>query len=191
MKIAIVDIETTGFLPKGLILEVGIAELDLETGNAISIYDKLVKEEGFSEDHKDSWIFKNSDLKHEDIMSADPLDVSAIQEILNNYSATAFNKRFDFGFFRARGLQVDELDCPMLLATNVCRLPGKFRSYKWPTVEEAWKHFFPNESYSEKHRGADDAMHEAKIVYELYKMGVFRVPAGSISSDVQSASAAA
>ncbi|MDD2999466.1 MAG: hypothetical protein PHV05_10435 [Candidatus Riflebacteria bacterium] len=61
MKIAIVDIETTGFLPKGLILEVGIAELDLETGNAIPIYDKLVKESGFSEEHNSSWIFKNSD----------------------------------------------------------------------------------------------------------------------------------
>lgn len=176
MKIAVVDIETTGFLPKGLILEVGIAELDLETGNTIPIYDKLVKESGFCEDHKDSWIFKNSDLKFEDIMQADPLDAAAIQGILNSYQATAFNKRFDFEFFRSRGLKINELDCPMLLSVNVCRLPGKYRAYKWPTVEEAWKHFFPNEPYSEKHRGVDDALHEAKIVYELYKMGVFKVP---------------
>ncbi|MDD2999465.1 MAG: hypothetical protein PHV05_10430 [Candidatus Riflebacteria bacterium] len=109
-------------------------------------------------------------------MQADPLDAPAIQGILNSYSATAFNKRFDFEFLKSRGLKVKELDCPMLLAVNVCRLPGKLRSYKWPTVEEAWKHFFPNEPYSEKHRGADDALHEAKIVYELYKMGVFKVP---------------
>lgn len=176
MKIAIVDIETTGFLPKGLILEVGIAELDLATGTAVPIYDRLVRENGFSEEHKDSWIFKNSDLKFEDVMQAEPLDTSAIQNILNSYPATAFNKRFDFEFMKSRGLKVKELDCPMLLAVNVCRLPGKFRGYKWPTVEEAWKHFFPDEPYSEKHRGADDALHEARIVYELYKMGVFKVP---------------
>ncbi|MDD3001685.1 MAG: UvrD-helicase domain-containing protein [Candidatus Riflebacteria bacterium] len=176
MKIAIVDIETTGFMPKGLILEVGIAELDLKTGNVTPIYDKLVKEEGFGEEHKNSWIFKNSDLKFEEITEAEPLNVPAIQEILNNYPATAFNKRFDFGFLRPRGLKINELDCPMLLATNICKLPGKFGKHKWPTVEEAWKHFFPNEPYSEKHRGADDALHEAKIVYELYKMGVFKVP---------------
>jgi hypothetical protein len=47
MKIAIVDIETTGFLNKGgLIAEVGIILLDLETGETECIYEELVKEFG-------------------------------------------------------------------------------------------------------------------------------------------------
>ena len=65
----------------------------------------------------------------------------------------------------------------MLLATDVCKLPSRNGKpgYKWPSVEEAWKHFFPNTKYVEAHRGADDAKHEALIVYELYKMGLFRI----------------
>ena len=65
----------------------------------------------------------------------------------------------------------------MHLATELCKLPNKngYSNYKWPSVEEAWKHFFPNVPYVEQHRGADDAKHEALIVYELYKMGVFVV----------------
>ena len=40
---------------------------------------------------------------------------------------------------------------------------------------KAWQHFFPGVDYIEQHRGADDAVHEAQIVYELYKLGVFTV----------------
>lgn len=36
--------------------------------------------------------------------------------------------------------------------------------------QEAWRHFFGNTGYIEKHRGLDDAIHEAKIVFELHKM---------------------
>lgn len=37
------------------------------------------------------------------------------------------------------------------------------------------RHFFPAITYNECHRGADDAKHEALIVYELYKLGVFKL----------------
>jgi DNA polymerase-3 subunit epsilon len=42
-------------------------------------------------------------------------------------------------------------------------------------VEEAFKFFFPESQYIEAHRGADDAKHEAMIVYELYKLGIFKI----------------
>lgn len=32
---------------------------------------------------------------------------------------------------------------------------------------------FGNTGYIEAHRGLDDAIHEAKIVYKLYQMGEF------------------
>ena len=65
----------------------------------------------------------------------------------------------------------------MILSTNICKLPNKngYSGYKWPSVEEAFQYFFPYTGYIEKHRGADDAEHEAMIVYELYKMGVFTI----------------
>ena len=62
----------------------------------------------------------------------------------------------------------------MQLSTNICKIPSP-RVFKWPKVEEAHKHFFGDIGYVEQHRGADDAYHEADIVYELFKMGVFQL----------------
>jgi len=57
----------------------------------------------------------------------------------------------------------------MLFATKVCKIPGFYGSWKWPKVQEAWDFLFGKTNYIEKHRGADDALHEAQIVYKLYK----------------------
>ncbi len=175
MKIAVVDIETTGFLNKGgLIVEVGIILLDLENGETECLYDELIREEDFSKEHKDSWIFENSDLKYKDVLEANSLNIEKIQEILDKYPATAYNKKFDFDFLRSRGLIINDLPCPMLLATNICKINATNKyGYKWPKVQEAWNFFFPDTDYIEGHRGADDAKHEALIVYELYKRGIF------------------
>ena len=174
-KILIVDIETTNFLQRGgLIVEVGIVELDLNTGEAKIVYDELVKEEGLDGTHGDAWIFNNSDLKFIDCMKAKPLDKERIQLILDKYPATAYNKKFDFDFLRSRELEVKELECPMVLATDVCKIPNVNKAgFKWPSVQEAWA-IIVKEDYTEAHRGADDALHEARIVYELYKMEVFK-----------------
>jgi DNA polymerase III epsilon subunit-like protein len=52
MKIAIVDIETSGFQNQGgLIVEVGVVGLDLETGSITDEFDAIVKEEGYGEKH--------------------------------------------------------------------------------------------------------------------------------------------
>ena len=183
-KILIIDLETTGFLNKGgHIVEVGIVELDLSTGEKKIIFDEIVLEHGTSwPEIRDSWICNNSDLKPNAIASAKDLEMYArtIQQILNGYpaGATAFNNAFDFGFMEDRGFNFPKkLPCPMLLATPICKIPNRngYAGYKWPKVEEVHLHFFGDVGYIEKHRGADDAMHEAAIVYELYKRGVFKI----------------
>jgi DNA polymerase-3 subunit epsilon len=45
---------------------------------------------------------------------------------------------------------------------------------KW-AGQEAYDFFFGKTDYIETHRGADDAFHEAEIVYELYKRGIFKI----------------
>jgi len=173
-KIAIVDIETTGFLNRGgLIVEIGIASLDLQNGEISELYHALVKEEGFDETHRNSWIFKNSNLTHSEVMSAKPLESKKLQEIFNKYPATAYNKKFDFDFLKSRGLKIRELPCPMILATPICKLPGPY-GYKYPSVQEAWD-IFIGEEYTEEHRGLDDAMHEARIIWELIQQGIFPI----------------
>lgn len=184
-KILVLDIETTGFLQQGgSIVEIGIVELDLNTGAIVTIFDSLLREEILTAKHKEEpfgWIFRNSDLTPDQVRNAPPaMEVlEQVQKILDSYplGCTAFNKSFDFGFLKDRGLKIKELPCPMLLSTDVCKLPNKngYNSFKWPKVDEAFEHFFPKVEYTELHRGADDAKHEAMIVYELYKQGIFKV----------------
>lgn len=185
-KILVLDIETTGFLNQGgSVVEIGIVELNLDNGEVKLIYDSLCREDILTAKHRESpfgWIFKNSDLKIEELREAPKFDIvkKEVQSILDKYplGCTAFNNQFDFGFLRNRGVKINGLPCPMKLSTDICKLPNRngYRNYKWPNVEEAFKHFFPDVEYTEKHRGGDDAKHEAMIVYALYKMGVFKLP---------------
>ncbi len=184
-EIAVVDIETSGFQNQGgLIVEIGIVSLDLDTGNITNEFDSIVKEDDFSIKHSQNpfgWVFQNSDLKYEDVVSANSLIemLPSIQKIFDKFpiGATAFNKQFDFGFLQSRGLKIRELPCIMLSATDVVDLPPNpgFYTPKWPKVEEAWEYFFPNIDYIEAHRALDDARHEALIAYELYKLGKFEI----------------
>jgi DNA polymerase III epsilon subunit-like protein len=60
-NIAIVDIETSGFQNEGgLIVEVGIVGLNLETGIVTNEFNAIVKEDSFGEKHSKSpygWVF--------------------------------------------------------------------------------------------------------------------------------------
>jgi len=182
--ILILDIETTGFLNNGgKIVEIGIVELNLEFGEMKIIYDKMCHERPITKKEVEkAWIIENSDMTVEDVQNSQQLkeQQEEIQEIINRYplGATAFNNEFDFGFLEDRGFTFPKkLDCPMKLSTNICKLPNKNNKpgYKWPKVEEAHEFFFGEVGYVEAHRGADDALHEAEIVLELFKRGIFKV----------------
>ena len=73
----------------------------------------------------------------------------------------------------------------MRLLTPYTKLPKKGRGYgyKWPKVQEAWDYLFGKTDYVEQHRGADDAMHEAKIVHEMIKREWLKVPGFEIKKD--------
>ena len=180
-KVAIIDIETTGLDPYfDLILEIGIVELNLLTGETRVIFDSLIREPNFGEEHRGSWIFYNSDLKYEDVRNAPLLQEkrNELMEIFRNYAVSAFNISFDLGFLKLRSFNFPlELPCIMLTATPVCRIPSRngFGEFKWPSVQEAWDFFFPESDYVEKHRAADDAVHEASIFFELYVRGYFNI----------------
>jgi len=182
-NILIIDIETTDFQARnGKIVEVGIVDLNLNTGERKIIFDKVCHERPITREHVEkSWIVNNSDLTVQDIQRSPQLLhlQYEIQDILYNYplGATAFNNAFDFGFLESRGfIFPKKLACPMKLSTDLCRLPKKTGyGWKWPNVEECHKFLFGDVGYIEKHRGADDAYFEAEIVYELYKRGIFKI----------------
>ena len=172
-RVLVCDIETTGLDPlKDLIVEVGLVLIDLKTGAIEKCFDQVVREASFGDAHKKAWVFANSDLKFGEVQSA-PLLLSVKEEIqnyFNRFPATAYNKQFDFGFLRQRGIKIPyELDCPMQMATPILKIPHWKSGYKYPSVEEAWRYYFPTIKYLEKHRAYDDAMHEAQIVRNMYQ----------------------
>lgn len=185
MWIGIVDIETTDFLERGgHIVDLGIAGLNTDTGEIKTLFNSVCREHGMTASERNAWIFSHSDLTIEDVRNAPLLDdlKDEIQRVLLSTAGnTAYNKRFDFSFLVSRGFDIGyELPCPMLMSTPIVKAtPIRYGSYKWPSVEESWRHYFPNEPYCEAHRGLDDAKHEARIVYELFKLGHYNVALAS------------
>lgn len=181
-NILIVDIETTGFMPLGKIVEIGAVSLDIDTGEIAPVFDSLCKPEGITVGEvRTAWIIENGYIDMVELKAARPLKqiCAEFQSVIDNgdwIGCTAFNRQFDFSFLEREGIKLPKpLDCPMLLATDICKLPSRNGKpgYKWPKVEEAWAHLIGTE-YVEKHRGCDDAIHEAQIVWKLIEMGIFK-----------------
>ncbi len=175
-EIIVLDIETTGFLPNGKIVEIGMVLLNIKTGIIKTIFDEIIcPEKRFSDS---AWIFQNSDLTFAMVLDGFSLNYHKpkIQELLNKYPVTAFNKKFDIGFLKSFGFKVPkELPCIMLELTPYAKLPGPY-GYKWPKVEEAWQYLFPDFEYSEAHRAFDDAFHEARILLEMIRRKYYTFP---------------
>lgn len=185
-KIVVLDIETTeiAVAKGGRIVELGMVELDLATGQKKMLYNKVFNPGGITaEQLATKWICASGYMTPQEILAGANFEECQpeIQNILDQYpnGATAFNRVFDVSFLKNEGIVFQrDLPCPMLLATNICKLPHARggSGYKWPKVQEAWDHFFgKNTGYVELHRGADDAWHEADIVYEEFKMGIFKL----------------
>ena len=173
--VIVLDIETTGLLPEvDMICEVGLCFLNLESGDIKPIFNTICQEENKRFRHN-SWIFRNSDLKYVDVINAPYLEVfrEELQGIFNlDYPCTAYNQEFDFGFLEFRDFRINQKFWdPMLKLTPILKIQNYsyYARYKWPSVWEAHNYFFPNERYIETHRALDDAIHEAKIIYETYK----------------------
>jgi DNA polymerase III epsilon subunit-like protein len=180
MKILIIDIETTGFLPTGKIVEVGLVELDLTTGGKRVLFDKVINPNLPKDELDKAWIVTQGYMTSEEILNGILFEdvKDEIQDIVNQYpeGVTAYNRNFDCDFLDIYGISFPKLlKCPMKASTNICKIPFKNGKggNKWPNVEEAYNFFFPNNDYTELHRGADDAYHEADIVLVLHRLGKF------------------
>ncbi len=58
----------------------------------------------------------------------------------------------------------DRSFCTMKATTQICKLPGAYGDYKWPKLQEAYKHFFGKEF-----DGAHDAMADVRACAEVYR----------------------
>lgn len=182
-KILVIDIETLGgFVPsKGFIAEIGIVELDIKTGETKTLFDSLCKHPKMTAKLHDSWIFQNSTMTIQDVRNAPFLSEiqEEVQGIIDKYQlgVTAYNRKFDITYMEGYGFTFKKLQpCPMLELTPIAKIPHKNgKGNKWPSCEQAWEFLFPNVEYIELHRGADDALHEAKIIFEMIKKGYYKL----------------
>jgi DNA polymerase-3 subunit epsilon len=138
-EIVVVDIETSGFQKKGgLIVEVGIVALNLDTGNIFNEFNEIVKEKDFGEKHAKypyGWIFKNSDLKYEDVLPCLMLSAAPVVDLPPNpgYPDPKWPKvqeAWDFFFpssaYKEAHRALDDARHEALIAYELYKL-GKFR----------------------------------------------------------------
>jgi DNA polymerase III alpha subunit (gram-positive type) len=179
-EILVLDIETTGLSPANdFILELGIVKLNLETGVITELFDKVFKDPNLTAKHRNSWIFQNGFMDINEVRKAKPLSsyTKEIQEILTPYKGkiTAWNRNFDQSFLVSNGFDLgDDVQCPMKASTHFFKIKGT-RGFKWPKAQEAWDILFPDTKKIEAHRGLDDSIMEAKIIFELVQMGVYTI----------------
>jgi DNA polymerase-3 subunit epsilon len=54
--------------------------------------------------------------------------------------------------------------CTMLAMTPICKFPGNYGDYKWPKLQEAYRHAFGTEF-----QGAHDALADVRACSEVYR----------------------
>ncbi|RLI61496.1 MAG: hypothetical protein DRO88_12950 [Promethearchaeia archaeon] len=170
-EVMIIDLETTGFFPfKDLIVEIGIVQLDLNSGKRDHIMNELVIEsEKRLSQKRNSWIFKNSDLTYEELLekgiSLSEIS-SKLSDLFRSNKFTGFYSEFDFTFLEARGFKIDKAADIMYLSRKYLNI--YYGIDKYPSVEECMKRILKDYS-KEPHRAIKDAEIEAKILFEICK----------------------
>jgi len=80
--------------------------------------------------------------------------------------------------FLRQGLKIPFLDkkrlCTMIESTDYCRLPGRYGSYKWPTLPELHSTLF-GEDFQGNHDAEADVTACAKCFFELKRLRVLQV----------------
>jgi DNA polymerase III epsilon subunit-like protein len=84
--------------------------------------------------------------------------------------AVAHNVRFDRLLMDSEYSRLDRRAdwpatfCTMVAATDIVRLPGNYGKYKWPSLEEAFRHF-----YHRAPAGAHDALADVRTCMAIFE----------------------
>jgi DNA polymerase III epsilon subunit-like protein len=173
-KMYIVDIETTGItgIPRDLILEIVIFELDKNTFRYINVYETVIKYP-ITEMIKESWIVKNGYISLQEISQGKELDivVKEVQKILLEKEWTCFNVSFDYErFLKQEPYYLDPPQyCLMEKMTPIVREYAPWlKGHKYPKLQEAYKYLY-NKDVDETHRAKEDTYLSTKITIKLLK----------------------
>jgi DNA polymerase III epsilon subunit-like protein len=178
LDVLVVDIETASIdankdkwdIRNCLICEIGIANLNLDSGKINPVFNQICREDDPPD--PDSWVFKSTSLTCEMIAKSTHFKdlKDELQEILNEKPVTSWGHDFD----------LDRLEChprcldivtkfwdPKRTLKNFLKIPSEWGyGYKWPSVMEALKYFYPKQKLEQNHRAIDDAKIEADIILQ-------------------------
>jgi len=73
-------------------------------------------------------------------------------------------KKAEAYYFKEPFIEFTDSFCTMLALTNIIKLPGKGKMYKWPKLEEAYKHYYKQELVD-----AHDALADCIACMKVYK----------------------
>lgn len=91
-----------------------------------------------------------------------------------------FDSRIMAGTYLRSGFPIDSLQvphrvCTMKASENVLKLPGKFAGkYKWPTLDEAYRHLVDPAGFDGAHDALVDAKACAEVLWKLEDAGHIR-----------------
>lgn len=188
LEIFVLDTETTGLVgcPNDHIVDVAVCRVRPYLGTVEPVMSTVVGHDvsKWPQDQKEAWIFENTDLTLDDVMSATPAPFVAaeLQSLLEGRMATSFNVKFDFDRFlyhRPWSLQgrMKLTPCIMLSSMPVCRIPGTYDQYKWPRLQEAYDMLVDGDpaqiGEEQRHRALEDAVMASYVLIELIRRGLY------------------
>ncbi len=190
MSILVFDTETTGLPPRGVtdpkapglphVVELGAAVF------AVSVNGAFERVRGFSTIIKpDGWEIPEAAAKVHGISTEraaaegvpawralwmfERLIRSAEIVVAHNldFDLLMINAEFARIGFGSPMIGIDKF-CTMKATTPICRIPGRYRDFKWPKLEEAYRHLF-GEDFDGAHSAEADLEACARIYAELMR----------------------
>lgn len=178
-EIYVIDTETTGLngFPFDFIVEIAICKITNKK-EITEVYNSVVGHNVTIWPYtlRSSWIFYNSTLTLKDVKNAKKQILVAhdIRLILKGKIVTSFNVDFDFRKFLSKapwkltGVISKIYPCIMLASTNLCKIPGPYDNYKWPTLYEAYKILCDGKNPI-SHRAMDDARMASEVLVKIFE----------------------
>lgn len=190
-EIYVLDTETTGLkgAPIDLVVDIGIAKVDLEKGSVSKVYDSVV---GYDVNEWDdylsnAWIFTNTDMTLDMVADAPPVVkvIDDVRRILRGKSVTSYNVQYDMDKFLYKepwNLKGTFNECKdiMLAAKDVCKLPSMYHEgdYRYPKLDYAYKTIVEGDPAgihgNQDHRAYSDAIVASYVMIQMYRDGQYK-----------------
>lgn len=175
MDILVVDIENGNIDSKRdpwhiencVICEIGIAQLDLDTGRIKPIFCQICREDNHPDPN--SWVFQETSLTCEEVSESNHFNEfkDELQKLFDELPVTSWGHDFDLARLEhpSRGLVIPtKFWDPKTTLTDFLEIPSSYGyGYKWPKVTEAYEYFY-SKKMRQTHRAVDDALVEAEII---------------------------